>query len=234
MKRLFLVLLLCSPASAQVQQWNLQDNAASTTVVAAVGTNATLVGGDNTSAKSSTGPGGSYALAFDLNGTDDGVDMSASALSYTSGQAWSISIWADFDASSGPLIGRTTQNPGIVKSSDTVIQVRDGSANTLSFTVPSMGTTSWHHFLITKTTGNSTRVFMDGAESSSGAQTLPATFAPQAIGYRNGVFMDGKVSGVKVFADDQSANVAALYAEGFSSGGPIPRVVNYYHRTRNQ
>jgi hypothetical protein len=212
MKYLLAFILLCSPAFAQVQQWDFQDDPVGASIAAAVGTAATRVGAPT----STTGPGGYYAKSINFDGAADWADITASALSYTSGQAWSISLWAKFDASSGPLIGRTSQAPGIWKNSDTVIQVRDGSANTRTFTVPNMGTTNWHHFLITRTTGNSLRVFMDGEESSTTAQSLPGTFAPQAIAYRQGGFFDGRITGVEVFADDQSANVASLYSKGIT------------------
>src|SRR5690606_8599158 len=57
--------------------WPLQDDAASTAVVDASGKgrHGDLVGGENTSAKSTTCPNGWLTKAFDLNGSDDYVSV---------------------------------------------------------------------------------------------------------------------------------------------------------------
>jgi hypothetical protein len=225
-KYLFAFLLLTSTALAQVQQWNLQDNAASTTIVAAVGTNGTLVGGDNTSVKSTTGPGGSYPLGLDLNGTDDGIDVSGSSMLFAVDTAWAVSVWVKTDGATFPIMARpASNNPAILKTSDTAIQVRNSAGTAYNFTVPSIGTSAWRHYLVTKTAGNSLRVFVDGTESSTGAVTMAGNFNPETIGYRNGTFGDGQVSGVKVFNTDQAANVATLYAEG-SASNVVPIIIH--------
>lgn len=198
---------------ALTQHWKLDDNAASTTVVATVGTNGTLEGGDNTSAKTTAGPGGIITAAFDLNGTDDAVAVSGISLAGT----FSFSLWFNTDtASARHMIGTSagSNNDRIGYASDTSIIVR--RAVTLTYTVPSIGTGAWHHLLVTRDGSNNARVFMDGVESSTGSQSSTGTWAPNRIGLgaTAGVFFDGKVAQVKVFDTDESANVATLYAEG--------------------
>jgi len=200
---------------ALTQHWALADNAASTTVVATVGTNGTLLGGDNTSVKSAAGPGGSATLAFDLNGTDDAVDIAASAISFASGAACSFSAWFKLDGTTGRIFGNSggSNNNSIRITADTTVIVRPTSTS-LTFTVPALGTTAWHHILVTKTAGDSWRVFIDGVESVTGAQAGAVTMAVNRLGLATTSFHDGKLAYCKVFDSDESANVASLYAEG--------------------
>src|SRR5689334_12249072 len=86
---------------ALIQHWKLDDNAASTTVVATVGNNGTLNGGDNTSVKhSATGPGTGITSSFDMNGTDDFIDIAGASLSFASGTAFSVSLFFQSDDNS--------------------------------------------------------------------------------------------------------------------------------------
>jgi hypothetical protein len=220
---------------ALIQHWKLDDNAASTTVVATVGTNGTLLGGDNTSAKTVAGPGGSITSGFDLNGTDDAVDISGAGISFATSTAFSVSFWAKFDLSTGRMVGNSsalTVNR-VAKSADTTIIVANSAGTNVSFTVASLGTTIWRHVLVTRTTGNSVRVFVDGVESSSGAQSMTGTFAPNRLGVQGSTFHDGKLAQVKIFDSDESANVATLYAEGVSGGVVIPVLMAHYRRLRS-
>jgi len=85
MRRLFAILILLSAPLALradittglVGQWDCQDNAASTTVVATVGTNAALINAGNTSASSVAGPGGSLTKALALDGGNDFITGAA-------------------------------------------------------------------------------------------------------------------------------------------------------------
>lgn len=232
MKRLLLALMLgllpLSAGAALIHHWPLSDNAANTTVDNTVGADGTLEGGDNTSAKTTAGPGGSITAGFDFNGSDDAVDISAASVSFASGTAFSVSLWFNADGvATGRLMGRDADDNGIIlKTADTTIRVGvQGSA--VNYTVGAMGTTNWHHLLVTRTAGNSVRVFLDTVESSSGAQSLAGLFAPLNIGLRGpGNFSDGPIAGVKIFDSDESANVASLYAEGTASS-----VVNPLNRS---
>lgn len=201
-----------------IAHWKLDDNAASTTVVATVGSNGTLTGGDNTNTKATTGPGGSITAAFDLNGTDDAITVSLTSVA--SGTAGSWSIWFTIDAVPTALIGASgaAASNSIRITTDTEVVVRFGGTGS-TFVLPSLGTATWHHLLITKTTGNSVRAFLDGTESVTGALTNAGTFTPNSIGRTSTVFHGGKIAWVKEFDSDESANVATIYAEGVSGGG---------------
>lgn len=231
-----LLTLLCVTSSyaAVTQHWPLNDNAASTTVVATVGTNGSLVGGDNTSAKATTGPGGTITAALDLNGTDDYILINGSSISFASGAAWSLSAWVKLDGAETTcqIAGKhfDSNNRIFVQASGT-LRCRINSTNS-DFAIPALGTTNWHHILVTKTSGDSLRVFVDGTESSTGAVSNTATFAPTVIGggVSGTIVHDGKIAQVKVFDTDESANVATLYAEGTGGGGgsAVPAIKYYY------
>jgi len=209
---------------ALIKHLKLDDNAASTTVVATVGTNGTLEGGDNTSAKSVAGPGGIITLGFDLNGVDDAIIISG--VTFINGDAFSVSFWAEWDLAIGRPLGETGGLINrILKVDDTTIRVTNGAGVSSDFTVASMGTSNWCHILITRTSGNSMRVFLNGVESSTGALTRDGAFVPTRIGRQTANYHDGKLAQFKIFDTDESANVAALYAEGITVAGG-GRIVN--------
>jgi hypothetical protein len=218
---------------ALLQHWACNDNAASTTVVATVGNNATLVGGDNTSAKTVAGPGGTIAAGLSLNGTDDYIDISGASLSFAGGVAFSVSGWMEFDAAgSSYLTGDSgTTAHRIFKQSDTNIRVTTLTGSS-DFTVPSLGTSAWCHVLVARAvTTNSMRVFVNGVESSSGAQVRGGTLAPTTIGYGSVPFSDMQVAQIKVYDSDESANVATLYAEGVGAvQSPVPIIIQRLYR----
>lgn len=214
---------------ALVQHWKCDDNAASTTIVATVGTNATLQGGDNTSAKSVAGPGGTITAGLLLNGTDDHIDISASSVSFADNAAFSANIWFKRSGTIARLIGTdNSANSRVLVLNDTTIRFLNAAGVNADYTVPSMGT-AWHHLLATRTAGESARVFLDGTESSTGAQTVDGAMPFDSIGQQANLFTNGfAVAQVKLFDSDESANVAALYAEGVASASAFP--VHYYQQ----
>lgn len=215
---------------------NLADNAASTTVVAQVGSNGTLLGGDNTSVKSTTGPNANIAAAFDLNGSDDAVDISANSISFASASAFSVRALVKFDQAVGQLLGLSSSaNSRISKSTDTELRVVGGSGTIRAYAVPSLGTTNWHDIVVTRTTGNATRLWCDGTESSSGSQSLAEAFAPNRIGSASTFFHDGKLAAATVWSRElSSAEVAELYNGGswkaYPWAGGNLAAANYYRQ----
>lgn len=200
--------------------WPLDDNAASTTIVATTGSNGTLEGGDNTDAKDVTGPGNLITAGLALNGTDDAIVVSGFTLS--AGSAGSISIWFRPDSFSiAYLIAANASNAnGSISASDsTTIRIRPGiSATGTNFTVPTMSTGTWYHLLVAKDASDNYRVFLNGEESSSGTQVNTNAWAAiTRIGRNATAFAAGAFAYAKRFDTDESANAAALYAEGAAS-----------------
>lgn len=194
--------------AAVVHFWKLDDNAASTTVLATNGSNGTFT--ENTNANRVAGPGGKIPYALNFDGNDD---VAISGVSFASGATWSFSAWVRFDSTNAQLVGNFASGLNrIYKSSDTNIRVVSSSPFQ-DYTVPALGTTNWHHIFVTHSAGNSVRLWVDGVESSSGAQTIAGGMAPVSIGAGNSNRIAGDLAWVKFYDTDESANVAAIYAE---------------------
>lgn len=218
--------ILFSPFAASAAEHGylkLDDSAASTTVVATIGTNCTLEGGENTSGvQTLSGPGG-LAYAFDLDGNDAVVIGSIADINYATAEAFTFSGWVNLDSlTSQPVWGRNVSSAGSfsVLNSTTIRVI--SSVATQDYTVPSMSTGTWYHIFITRTGGNSCRVFLNGTESSTGAASVAGGFNISRAGRHDTTYLDGRISQLRFFNTDESANVATYYAEGVSSSARDP------------
>lgn len=213
--------------AAVTQFWKFDDTGATTTIVATTGTNATSARNASTMTSSSAPAGGSISASFNFVPNNDEIDISASSLSFASGSAFSFSACFNVDsvASSMPITGRSDNTAGAVRlASSTTIVLRNSVGTDYTFTVPTISTGTWYHLFVTKTTGNSSRLWLNGTESSTGALTYANTYAPTRIGRTSATYLDGKIAYVRFFDSDESANVATYYAEAFGGGGStVPR-----------
>lgn len=237
MTKPLLTLLLLLPAAgleaAEVFRWKLDELSGTTAVESISGANGTYTrDASNTTA---SGPGGLIPRGQSFTpASSDAVDISAAGVSFASNAAFSVGAWMENDATgSTAVVGMPSSTlPAIRKQTDTAFQVAS-DIDQKQFIVPSQGTTDWHHVLITRTTGNSCRVFVDGVESSTGALALVGVFAPTRIGVRSGVFADATFADVRIWDTDESANAAALYAEKDASGqSHAPRVLHLFRLGR--
>lgn len=225
---LLVALSLCgqlSPAFAAVTQfWPLSDNAASTTIVATTGTNATLAGGDNTNTLHTTGPGGTITYALDLDGSADYIDISASSVNFNDGEAFSLSLWVNLDSlTNANLWGRAGSPFRFIKIvNSTTIRVQT-TFDDFDFTVPAMSTGNWYHILITRTTGNSLRCFLNGVESSTGPITAAGQYSADAVCAINAVPMNGRASQARVYNSAEPDLADDLYAEGVDAASVARR-----------
>lgn len=182
-----------------VAHWKLDDNAASTTVVATVGSNGTLTGGDTTATKHTTVSwrGGSIASAFDFNGSDDAINIASSSINYLE---VSFSCWVKLDAVPAILCGRSDSDAERVRVvDDTTIGIRT-NVSEITFTVPSLGTTDPHHIVVTRDNLNQFRVYVDGVESATGAQTLTNNLSPNRLAQSNTTnFFNGQMAEVRFY-----------------------------------
>lgn len=230
MKQLALAILLLASSHAFAAQTNdvpCADNAADTVVDDTIGTNGTLEGGDNTDAKSVVIDSGIYTRALDLNGTDDAVAHIANG--HTAGTTDSWQAWFNLDdLTTGVLFGNSGNVRIISVSSSTAIVVRSSTTLT-TFTVPEMSTGASYHLLVTIAADNSTRVFLNGVESSSGAQANGGIFSWTHIGRGQSAFCNGRIWGFKSWDSDESANVAAHYAEGVTVVTVVPQLIISKH-----
>lgn len=197
--------LLTTASAALTADWPLQGNA-----TARVGANGTLNGTPGTA----DGPGGILGSSVDLDGTDDYVSVgTADFFDFTTGTAFSVACWFNADSLSGPIVGRAANaNRYIDILSSTQIRVYT-SAGAIDFTVPTMSTGTWYHLLVTRDTGNSVKVYLNGTQSSTGAQNGGGSFTFDSIGRRNTTYCNCKIAGVRVYNSDESAAISSIMAD---------------------
>lgn len=213
-----------------LHQWKCQDNAASQTVVATVGTNAATESGNTSALSVADGPGTALSRSLAIAGAAPAIDISAAGVSFSAAAAFSFAVWIKFDAAAGIILGQAAASTHTIRKSNDTSVIVQGNGGQLTFTVPSLGTGVWRHILVTRTAGNSVRLFADGVESSTGAQALNQIVAPNRVGNRNGGYLSGRVCDVRVYNSDESANVAAIMAEKDAGGGSIVPLVMHLRR----
>ena len=188
--------------------WNLFDNAENTDIVASVGSNATLLGGDNTSVLSASGPNAAVVRSLNFNNVDDAVQVSLSfsgafsvnALCYFGGTG-SYTIYGVTGAFSNRLIRQNTTAFRVSFATD--------------FTVPSMSTNTWYMVTQTRDASNNMRIYLNGVESSTGAVTVSGTIAPTRIGQGSTVFYLGRMASFSVWSRALSgAEITELHNGG--------------------
>ena len=161
-----------------IADYPMQDDAASTVVLAAIGSNATY-NGANTSAKTVTGPGGLYSKALSFDGSANNIVTPT--ITFASRQV-SVSYWVK--AASWQTVARYFES-----STD----LNSGTASNPRFS-SLMSATTDHDRLFVRGTGNN---FHDFARTYGGWDhvvdifdtTLPTTDGQQVDKYINGVLV---------------------------------------------
>ncbi len=202
---------------AVVRHYVFNDNAASTTLVATVGTNGALTGGDNTSAKAAAGPGGTITASLDLNGTDDGLgiqEIERDAVAFT------YSGWVYPDSLTNLVFfGRAASQFRKLQATTSTNVLFATSLDDYNFTVPAFSTATWYHIFLTGTAGGTFRLWINGTESTTGSVAGGGITTTNVIGRSNTVYANARFAQWRIFDTDESANVATYYAEGVSAGG---------------
>ncbi len=232
-------------ASNLVGHWELQDNAASTTVVATVGTNGTLTNSGNTSASSVTGPGGSYPLALSLDGTNDFINVTTgNSAAFQNVGAWTIACWLKTSASTGTVVSGSATTAGLfragisISTGTFVASSRSTNAGTLygRATVATYNDGTWHHVAGVVDIANDTiDLYVDGSLIASTtltngtiAWTTTATdndaSAAVRLGQYNGAtYFNGSMADVRFYQRELvAADISDLYALGSSGGTTTP------------
>jgi hypothetical protein len=202
---------------ALVLRYALQDNAASTTVMASTGSNGTLTGAGNTSASSVEGRGGLYPLAMNLDGSNDYI---ATASTVTLSADWSIGAWVKKDGDTGFTIcgeGLPDDLDRIVwgTSSENIVSVQTGEENpaaSLSLTHD----TNWHHLFVTfvQSSGLYT-LYVDGASVDTDTPGSAETMLINRVGATNVAFSDGRMADFRVYDEALAAGtILSIYQEG--------------------
>lgn len=226
---------------AVVAKWLCQDNAASTTIVAATGSNATLQGGDNTSTISEVnGPGTALTRSLHLNGSDDWIQITD--LSGSLGTDASVCFWVRLDAAtpaSSPQTGfanlgaAATGGASHYPFTDGTIYCSvlrytgNTTSNRVSFSPPGGVTrTNWHHIAITNTSGaNGFKFYVDGSIAyQTTGNTLYYDSDLWAIGRsHDGVqnyYLDGRICDIRIYDNTLSGgDITTIIAEKDTGGG---------------
>lgn len=212
-----------------ISHLNLNDNAASTVVVASVGSNGTLNGGDNTSVKFTTGPTANIPDAFALNGTDDSITITSPSIATT--VPFTVHAWIKPAAFGGRVVlgaGSGSFASYISLSSNTAVTVRLGAGAQNAFTLPTISTSAWTMLTVTKDTSNDVRVYKNGVQSSTGALAGgTGNFGPVRIGESGLGWFSGTIAAVSIANRLWSdAEILELYNSGsglafpWATGGP--------------
>lgn len=237
-------------ASNLVGHWELQDNAASTTVVATVGTNGTLTNSGNTSASSVTGPGGSYPLALSLDGTNDFINVTTgNSAAFQNVGAWTIACWLKTSASTGTVVSGSATTAGLfragisISTGTFVASSRSTNAGTLygRATVATYNDGTWHHVAGVVDIANDTiDLYVDGSLIASTtltngtiAWTTSATAndasAAVRIGqYNSGSYFNGSLADMRFYQRELvAADISDLYALGSATGNGLvyPQII---------
>jgi hypothetical protein len=180
---------MADPWSNLLDWYKCQDNAASTAIVnsAVGGTNGVLTGAGNTSASTSTGPGGAFPASIQFDGVNDHIAITdRSALG---GNDWTFSMRTKLAAATpgnAAQSGFVTLGP-VATGSSSHYPFTDGTVymsplrfsnntthNRVSFAPAAATRTDWHTITITTTPGaNGWKFYVNGVQhNQQTGQTL--------------------------------------------------------------
>ena len=197
------------------QNWQCQDNAASTTIVASVGTDASVDGGANTSTLSVLdGPGSNFPRSLQFSGASYAINISNSLLSFASTVPVSICAWMKFTslATNQPLMGQGSGTSGRFALNNTPQALTTFTGSDHTWSLPALTTGVWQHVFFSRAASNAVRVFLSGVESVTGSITIAETFGPNYAGKYGNTRLNGKICDIRVYNSDESANVVAIMA----------------------
>lgn len=220
---------------AETLRADLQDNAASTTLVASTGTSGALTNAGNTSASTTTGPTASLTRAILFDGSNDYGAFTTGNQSVVRNTGYGfVSCWAKCDAISatGVMVfvsanASTTNNRITLALSSTgqlVCLTKDGDFGT-NITKTSAGRYlgKWHHFAALIDVANDTvTLYVDGqAVSSTGSTSFTASVFDNTtsnvvnIGSANAGAspFPGAIAGVRIYNSNEGSNLATIIGE---------------------
>lgn len=176
------------------------------------------------------GPGGQIQTGRLFNGSSDYFVIPPVSLP----GVLSVSGWFLRNAINNlfVMLGSNTTATAIRDLSNTQLYVTIGTTSG-TFDVPPMEKGIWHHLVLVRDESNLCRLWLDGDERT--AATLPGTFQVNQIGRRgSNRYHSGALAWIRIFDSDESANVAALRAEGTGIIEPPdpPDVPTVRHRYR--
>lgn len=241
-KKVILALLLMS-APAEVwaalgAHWKLQDNAASTVVVATVGSNGVLGDAGNTSAVSGTpGPGTALTRYMAFDGINDAIYATTGNTAVLQNKAaFTLCCWfrmttTDTDSddrlmyvSNGSATNATRASIGCNSSGQIICVARagDGESAQSKTTDNSYDDSTWHHVaMVVDIAADTITIYIDGSSvSSTGTISFTASStsntASQSVTLAINNFTNpykGRLADCRIYDSNESANLSAIMAE---------------------
>lgn len=184
----------------QKAHYKLNDDAANTTIAdsSGEGNNGTMNGG-NTVDKSVAGK---IDKAIDFDGTGDFIVPTSNIVL---GETSSFALWFNTDtvAAGKIILGKAADNDVYtqITSATTIAVQPDTGGQAKTFTVPTLSTGTWYHLIVVRT-AQTTRLYINNVESTSGGQTLTGNYTVNRIGrYSNSTTNDfnGRMDDIRLF-----------------------------------
>lgn len=240
-----------------VAHWKLDDKAANTTVVATVGGNGTLNGGDNTSAKRVDGPGDSIPYGMSFNGTDDYVDLTTnnSTLLKNVG-AFTLACWMKTSATpttsaallfvnNGSAVGSSRASLWVLATTGkSQASARAGDAESIQAKISdsTYNDGAWRHVAMTvNIPGDTITLYVDGSAvsatgtiaftNSATSDINPLRVAIGGIGSPASNFINGSLADARIYTRALIAgDIGELYDLGTpeSSGNGLLKAILLY------
>lgn len=243
-----------SPATAALEaHWKLQDNAASTTVVATVGTNGSLNGAGNTSASSVTGPGNLLPLALTFDGSNDRIFTTTGNSAATQNRAFiTLSCWFYVAATTDTttfhdFVFCGNGESGAVRAyigMDTDGKVRAagragiGESAYSKLTTAAFDDATWHHAAaVFDYAGDAITIYVDGvAVSQSGTITFTATASGNSASLDMEIagpgYFKGRLADCRIYSSDETANISTIMADGVATSSAVAKILLQFSDAR--
>lgn len=235
-------------SAALVAQWELQDNAATATIVATVGTDGGLSGDNSSSLTGTPGPGTVLTRYLAFNGVDDIVVASSGNGGIIRNKAFvTVACW--FQTTTGDTTGIhtlmiATRNVGGNSRAGLFLDTNgqllcyaragDGESAQIKTSTSSYDDGSWHHAAaVIDYAGDTITLYVDGvsvAQSGSVAFTATATsdtdsanvYLASGVGTER---LKGKLADCRFYDSDESANIGTIMAEAGLGSSPVAKIL---------
>jgi hypothetical protein len=173
---------------AEVLRLLMQDNAASTTVVAGVGSNATLVDAGNSEDIVATGPGGTLTGGLQLDNTNDLISLATLFDVVTS--PYTIAFWYRQTSTAGDhvILFENLQSSAPLMLSGGVFTLINYDAQTTQFTVAD-NDTNWHFAMFVVEADGDVLFYEDDLAAQTNAAGMTGEFLAETISSSNGCNM---------------------------------------------
>lgn len=213
--------------------WTLQDNAASTTITATVGTNASLSGAGNTSASTVTpGPGTTYTRAISLDGVNDYIFAFNGTSTFTKNKAFlTMACWFKVpaaDTTTNHYLMFASNNAGITRATIVIntsgqilagARAGDGESQQTKTSTNSYDDDTWHHVAaVIDYANDAITIYVDGTSvAQSGTISFTATASSNTdstvvnLGSQNAAgYYKGQLADCRFYDSDESANIGTI------------------------